>query len=343
MNRILHVLKEKKTDKFVMATVIKVEGSAYRREGAKMLIDETGKTYGMISGGCLEEDLTHHAFEVLQTKLPKIITYDMKSENDIGWGQGAGCNGIIYVYIEETGWDLLKDKNGNSVWEKIEQKLKTGQRVVSLLHIEQKERMYISEDGEILYPENAEKCLGTCAESFLTEGKKVAIKKIDGHGEIVLELYKPKEPLYIFGAGPDVEPVVELAAKLDFSIVLIDPRSQRCNPVNFPTADQYIIEHPHIYLQQNEIPKGSFALIMTHNFQWDQDVLRHFIRNTIHYLGILGPRRRTARLLDPEPIPDWVHSPVGMDIHAEGSEEIAISICAELVQRRNEVKRKLNS
>ena len=91
-----------------MVTVIGVEGSAYRHEGAKILIDEKGKIYGMISGGCLEEDLIHHAKEVLQFRKPKMVTYDHTSENDLSWGPWSGCNGIIYVYIEETGWDIIK-------------------------------------------------------------------------------------------------------------------------------------------------------------------------------------------------------------------------------------------
>ncbi len=330
INRIIQILKERKTQKFAMATVIKVEGSAYRREGAKMLIDENGTTFGMISGGCLEEDLTHHAKEVLETKQSKIVTYDMKSENDLGWGQGAGCNGIIYVYIEETGWD--------SVWEKINQKLKSGQHVISFLQLKQKERVYISDDSEFLHcPENADKSLISYVNTFMSLGNKTVINKVEDNGKIVMELYQPKEKLYVFGAGIDVEPVVELAAKLDFSIIIIDPRSQRCKPENFPTADKHIVEHPHVFLQQNEILQNNFVLIMTHNFQWDQAVLKHFVKKSVHYLGILGPRKRTARLLDPEPIPDWVHSPVGMDIFAEGSEEIAVSICAELIKKRKSI------
>lgn len=323
-----------------MATVIMVDGSAYRREGAKMLIDEDGKTYGMISGGCLEEDLTHHAKEVLKTNQPKIVTYDMKSENDLGWGQGAGCNGIIYVYIEATGWNFLKDRNGNPVWDLIDKKLSSGHRVASLLLLGVKEnynnRIYFSEDGDILYElENVKMSLLTELETFISHDKRTESIKTEAHGKVLLELYKPKALLFIFGAGPDIEPLVELAAKLDFSVSLIDPRSSRCNKKNFPTADQHIVEHSHMYLQNNEIPLNSFVLIMTHNFQWDQDVLKHLVTKSIRYLGILGPRRRTERLLYPEPIPLELHSPVGLDICAEGSEEIAVSICAELVKWRN--------
>ena len=322
-----------------MATVIGVEGSAYRHEGAKMLIDEKGKIYGMISGGCLEEDLIHHAKEVLQFRKPKMVIYDYTSENDLSWGPWSGCNGIIYVYIEETGWDILKDKMGKSLWESIDHKLLLGHRVASLKIIDEgndnKDLIYYAEDGEILYGlDDLENPLLSYLKNFINSEKKTEIVTIENQ-RFLAEQYKPKEPLYIFGAGPDIEPLVELVSKLDFSVRIIDPRSERFEKGNFSNADQRIIEFPHLFLQYNDLPINSFILIMTHNFQWDQHVLEYFIKKPPKYLGILGSKKRTERLFHPKPIPEWVHSPVGMEIGAEGPEEIAISICAELLKKRN--------
>ena len=120
-----------------MATVVKVEGSAYRHEGAKMLIDENGRWYGMISGGCLEEDIILQADEVLQSGKAKLLRYDNQKENDLSWGQWSGCIGVVYIYLEKTGWNLLKGRNGNSLWENIEQKLLMGQRVISIKYIDE--------------------------------------------------------------------------------------------------------------------------------------------------------------------------------------------------------------
>lgn len=132
--------------------------------------------------------------------------------------------------------------------------------------------------------------------------------------------------------------MVELVSKLDFSVRLIDPRNERFEKGNFSTADQLIIEFPHLFLQYNDLPVNSFVLIMTHNFQWDQNVLEYFIKKPPQYLGILGSKKRTERLFHFRPIPEWVHSPVGIEIDAEGPEEIAISICAELIKKRNAYK-----
>ena len=344
VTRVLQILKKEKSERFALATVIGIEGSAYRHEGAKMLIDEKGNHYGMISGGCLEEDLVYQARDVLQSRKAKIVTYDLKSENDMGWGQGIGCNGMIDVYIEEVGWDFLKKKNGQSLWAVIGQKLQSGQKVAIAKIIDEenipKGEIYYCEDGEILHCSNNQmKPLLHYLETFFFRKKKTEFITIENHGRILTELYKPKEILYIFGAGQDVEPLVELASKLDFSVCLIDPRSERFDNGNFSTADEIFIEFPHIFLQHCDFPLNSFVVIMTHNFQWDQSILKHFAKKPPHYLGILGPKRRTKRLLDPEPIPEWIHSPIGVEIFAEGPEEIAISIGAELIKRRNDFKR----
>lgn len=176
-SRVLQILKSRRTERFAMATVIGVKGSSYRNEGAKMLIDEKGKFYGMISGGCLEEDIIHHANEVLQFRKPKMVTYDHTSERDLSWGPWSGCNGIIYVYIEETGWDILKDKMGKSLWEIIDHTLLLGHRVVSLKKIDgendNKDRIYYFSDGDILFGlDDLENSLLTYLNTFIAHEKK---------------------------------------------------------------------------------------------------------------------------------------------------------------------------
>jgi xanthine dehydrogenase accessory factor len=339
LSRVIQVLKSRKTERFALATVIGVKGSSYRNEGAKMLIDEKSNLYGMISGGCLEEDIIHHAKVVLQLRKPKMITYDHTSDNDLSWGPWSGCNGIIYVYLEETSWDILKDKMGNSLWETIDHKLLLGHPVASLKLIDedcnQKDLIYYAGDGEILYGlDDFENSNLTFLEAFIENEKKTEIITFENQ-RFLAELFKPKEPLYIFGAGPDIRLLAELVSQLDFSVRLIDPRNERFENGHFSNVDQQIIEFPHLFLQNNAIPANSFVLIMTHHFQWDQNVLPYFIKKPPQYLGILGSKKRTERLFHDTPIPEWVHSPVGMDIGAEGPEEIAISICAELIKFRN--------
>lgn len=96
--RLLKVMKTNQHSPIALATVIRVEGSAYRRAGAKMLFVEEAQ-YGTISAGCLENDLSYRAQEVMESKVPQTISYDLRAEDDLSWGQSAGCNGNITIYV----------------------------------------------------------------------------------------------------------------------------------------------------------------------------------------------------------------------------------------------------
>ncbi|WP_134698738.1 XdhC family protein [Ammoniphilus sp. YIM 78166] len=335
-------MKEKNRDRFAMATVIAVDGSAYRHPGAKMLICEDGSQYGTISAGCLEEDLAYRAQEVIINNQPQTLTYDLRSEDDLSWGQGAGCNGSIKVYVEPYEWEYKPPFHSKPIWPEVETVLESGNKVAVAKRISDDSRershLFYSEKGDILcdVQENIKQMLLPELMKFMNSGQKIDVMKAaDLGGEFLFELYEPRELLYIFGAGPDVEPLARLASELDFHVTIIDPRSDRCNERFFPTVDQLIPEHPESYLERNNISSKSFVLIMTHSFQRDSHILRKLIPISPRYLGVLGPRRRTERLIVPEPLPDSIKSPIGLGIGAEGPEEVSISILAELLAVRN--------
>lgn len=341
ISRVLQILKSRKQERFVLATVIRVQGSAYRHEGAKMLIDADGKTFGTISAGCLEQDLIQRAQEVIKAKRPKIIAYNLMSEDDLSWGQAPGCKGTVEVYVETVCWDQDVCNNGKSLWSVMDGKLDEGLRVTLGVRVtdgENNTKVLYCEDQEIYYEASdteGESSLRFALQRFLGQDKKVSFIKGNKDAEtLLLELYHPKEKLFIFGAGPDVQPLAEYASQLDFLVYLIDPRGSRCREELFPTVAQFFVEFPENYLQNNTLPPNSLILIMTHNFHWDRRILQMLWSRPPRYVGILGPRKRTERLLDSRPIPIWIHSPVGFNIHAEGPEEIAISILAELISFR---------
>ncbi|WP_102346421.1 XdhC family protein [Bacillus sp. Marseille-P3661] len=328
----LNIINSNPTNRYALATIIHIKGSAYRHEGAKMLFSENGERFGTISAGCLEEDLSHHALEVIQSQGSKVLTYDLSSEDDLTWGQSAGCNGAVTIYLE------CVQSNFNLYLVEMEEQLKNGD---SLLLIK-----VLDEHFNIVMGLNITtgKYYGNAVDDHLKkylhefngiQQGDVMLCKDRLYGEVIIEKIEPKENLYIFGAGPDVEPIVNVASKLDFVINIIDPRSDYCNKSNFPKANSLIIDHPDSYLKHNKVPENSYVLIMTHNFNWDRNILRHFINDPPYYLGILGPKKRTQRLLANENVPTWISSPVGLEINAEGAEEIGISIAAELIQMKN--------
>ncbi|SDI92979.1 MULTISPECIES: XdhC family protein [Paenibacillus] len=340
--RILKKMKEKKQQRFAMATIIAVDGSTYRHPGAKMLIGEDDSQYGTISAGCLEEDLAYHAREIINHRQPKTVIYDLRSEDDLSWGQGAGCNGSIKVYVEPNEWEYIPPDHHQPIWPEVESVLNNGSKVASAKRVSdddaQRVHLFYTDNGAVLGDAETglkEKIIPEL-KRFLISGRKIELIRLaDVEGEFLLELYEPREQLYIFGAGPDVEPIARLASHLDFFVTIIDPKTSRCNAEIFPTADQLIPEHPETYLQKNNIPQTSYVLIMTHSFQRDQSILRDLIASPPQYLGVLGPRLRTTRLMAPDALPDWVHSPIGLSIGAEGPEEISVSIMAELLKIKN--------
>jgi xanthine dehydrogenase accessory factor len=148
---------------------------------------------------------------------------------------------------------------------------------------------------------------------------------------IFQHLYRPKPRLIVFGAGPDVKPLVSYAANTGFSVILCDWRKEFCCKTQFPEADRYIVGFPHEILKKLRFLPTDFVIIISHHFQRDQEILLNLPVNKIGYIGVLGPRERTKRLLRKNEIPKWLHAPVGLSIGAKGPEEIAISVMAELI------------
>ncbi|MFC0471112.1 XdhC family protein [Halalkalibacter kiskunsagensis] len=322
-----------------LATVIEVEGSAYRHEGAKMLFMENYEQFGLISGGCLEEDLQIHAMNVIKEKKSKTLTYDLQSEDDLGWGQGAGCNGKIKVLVEPFYWQE-KDHAGASLWHQVLAKFDQGDSIISVRGVGgelEGARLFFTTNGrKISCSPEFEEVLRDDVEQFYQDHRVFEYQfNVELKTHFIFELHESNDRLYIFGAGPDVEPIVRRAAEFDYCTIVIDPRDSRCNAFNFPQASLLVTEHPETFLNENSIKNNSYVLIMTHSFIRDQFIASYFINNPPKYLGILGPKRRTESLLHPNKIPEWIRSPVGIDIDAEGAEEISISIISELIKARN--------
>ncbi|MCR6097658.1 XdhC family protein [Salipaludibacillus agaradhaerens] len=338
-HKFLHIMKQTPRQPFVLATITHIEGSAYRHEGAKMLFSPNGEQYGLISGGCLEDDLAYRAKEALISNQNQWITYNLQSEDDAGWGQGAGCNGTVYIYLEIIQWNTSNAR--------VLQYLEEGRNVISVkcLLDSRVKTSFFTEEGEQLSERDMTlpKKVQLACNDLISSEKGTAFLPLDN--DYLVERFEPKDNLYIFGGGRDVEPVVKKAAEFHFNVTLIDPREERCNPVNFPQASDYLCMHAEEFIATHSFKKNSYVLIMTHRFEWDQIFLQHVLdcKKSLKYAGILGPRRRTCRLLGSKEIPEWLHSPVGVDIHAEGAEEISVSIIAELIKVRNGTSKQSNA
>jgi xanthine/CO dehydrogenase XdhC/CoxF family maturation factor len=333
-----------------LATVVYVKGSAYRRPGARMLVTAAGRSAGMISGGCLEDDVREHARQVMATGEPRVVTYDTTSPSDIVFGLGLGCSGVVKVLIEplgaSDGCDLL------TFLAVCHDRRQTG-RIATIFSSENDiapvkpgARLLRWPDGNVTTnfddPALRSRLLGTMDD---TTGRRAAIRQLPcaegGRMGVLLETIAPPTSLLLFGAGDDAVPVAQLAKQIGWHITVIDGRPDYAKPGRFPSADavlclraEMLANHPQVNLTPQSV-----AMILTHSFTRDKELLRALLPRRLRYVGILGPRVRTQRLLDelamdgvtfPGDMLDRLHGPAGLDISAETPEEIALSIIAEI-------------
>ncbi|MFB7302314.1 XdhC family protein [Heyndrickxia sporothermodurans] len=309
--------------KSVLATIIHVEGSAYKKEGSCMLIADDGSQIGMLSAGCLEEDLRWKAEQVFLDGTARIFTYDMKDETDLAWGQGAGCNGILHILLEPINQLLMENLF------MLKTCLDEGDSVLQIKQFDNDFNLvstsFFSEKGKTF----GDKCPYSIeVNDFIQSG----LMTIENLSPAFIHLFKPKPRLVLFGAGEDAKPLVHIADYTGFNVILCDWRPSLCNKENFPRAQKIIQGFPQEIYEKINLTQQDFVVIMSHHFQRDKEFLSLIKNDKLSFLGILGPKKRTVRLLDGTEIPPWISSPVGMDIGSKGAEEIAISIVAEMIK-----------
>jgi xanthine/CO dehydrogenase XdhC/CoxF family maturation factor len=326
-----------------LATVVQVDGSAYRRPGARMLVTQEGNLTGAISGGCLEGDALRKAQAVIFQQKSMLVTYDTTDEDDQKFGVGLGCNGIIHVLIEPIDF-----QNSVNPVELIKKAL--SDRDTSLLLTLFSVPNSKSEQIGTVYLKKGNHDFGSLSKvhsDFRQELEKEITEfdapqnRIQAYSEyqqlsVFFEVIKPATRILLFGAGNDTIPLAKLGEILGFELILIDGRKNLATQTRFPSAKQIIQGPAEEVIQQIETDLNTVALLMTHNFEYEVIVLEKLLTFMIPYIGILGPKRKTEKLiqrLEAKGIQvhtDNLYAPIGIEIGAETSEEIALSILAEI-------------
>jgi len=333
MDNIHGILQAAPSENDVLATVIDVDGSAYRKEGTTMLIQKQGNLVGMLSGGCLEEDIRLRA-EGLKKGCSQSFFYNLKGENDLDWGLGAGCNGAIRVLLEKI------DAHDRLHLQKMHEHLLKGESVLTVKKLTPDYSV-----SESMFIVDEDTYWGKWGHTLLKK-MLLVIKNIDSASSgihYVAELscdcffhwFHPKPRLIIFGAGHDAIPLSLLASQTGFSVTITDWRPALCNKETFPHADVLLTGFPADIFPQLGFHPHDFVILMTHHFQRDKEILHHLLGKPLQYIGIIGSKKRTSRLLDGKELPPNICTPVGLAIGAEGPEEIAISIMAELIKLKH--------
>jgi xanthine dehydrogenase accessory factor len=326
-----------------LATVVAVSGSSYRRPGARMLMTIDGPVAGGVSGGCLETDVFQRACLVMEQGKADLVTYDTTEDGDIVFGVGLGCRGVIQILIEPL---LGPRPDFKFLAGLIEQRERGVCAMVfrsednSVARIG--ERLLLSEAGDIhngLNDSELARRVLADAQSALTSGKSRTKEYAvaDGSVEVWIETLLPPQSLVIFGAGHDAPPLVRLAKELGWHVSVVDPRPAYATAARFPQADAVHAVPLQEALSQVTIDARTAVVLLTHNYPQDLTLLEQLLPRPLAYLGVLGPKRRTERLLGDLPAAlrtdedlANLHSPVGLDIGADSPELIALSILAEI-------------
>lgn len=329
--------------KAALATVVKVRGSSYRSPGARMLITDDGHWTGSISGGCLEGDALRKARQVMTDKKPLTVTYDTSEESNQNLGIGLGCNGIIDVLIEPV--NPADEKNPVKLFEKLIF-LKEPVALATIFSSSSMngQKLFITSNNEVhsVFPDEGLNQTVSRDLEGLFISKRSEAKQYEISGEtidIFIELIQPSISLMIFGGGFDARPVSQIAKSLGWDVEVTDECVAHIAPIFFPSADKLTLCHRDFIDRDFMITPYTACVLMSHNYEYDRDVLRKILKSDAPYIGILGPRKRFDKMLlefkkEGTKLSDddfhRIHSPIGLDIGAETPDEIAISIMAEI-------------
>ena len=314
-----------------LATVVRVRGSAYRHAGAKLVVGEDGSSVGNVSGGCLEADVREVAQRVMSSGVAERRTYCGGSNEISAWDLGVGCDGEVEIVIEPVRFDreferaLIESESPFVVITRLDR---------AIGHDKQAPDEQSKTDGEL--PRVV--VSGEPAEEWLALDDSQLVER-DGSSSFV-DIMVPPPRLLVVSAADDARHLVQLADEVGFRVVVADRRPGLLAADRFPPTVRLLETDAARLGERLVLDADSFAVVMTHHFADDTDYLRALLRSPVRYLGVLGPRQRTERILGilrvEGPVDESrIFGPVGLDIGTDGAEQVALSILAEILAVRS--------
>lgn len=310
-----------------LATVVRISGSAYRRPGAKFLVEEDGRTRGGLSGGCLEADVCEVALGVLRSGSPRLLHYETGSNDNTVWGLGLGCEGAVDIFVQPANGQYTR-----GIGAQIRQLL-AGSAPFAICTEVQGPR---TGSSAVL---GKESLLGGEMEARLIEAASPLVERGEsrlvevGPHAVFTDVLIPPPPLVVFGAGDDARPLAALAAEASFDVTVVDHRPAYLTPERFPPPARLVLRRPADGIQGLGLGRRHFAVVQTHALAHDRDWLRDLLQQPLAYLGLLGPRARKEDVLKQLGVTEEARlfAPVGLDLGADGPEQVAVSIVAEML------------
>ncbi len=333
----------------VLATIVSVEGSAYRRPGAKMIIPESGEGIGHITAGCLEDEVQRIAAEVIEAGQPRLETYDLMEGDDDVWGLGVGCNGVIDILLEP-----LDDSYRPAV-----EAFDSGGRIGVLTVLPggpaaEGARAYYDPDADALtadedFPETAATQLQDAAAGLAGQGRAetFTVETDAGDVRVFVDGVAAPPELVILGSGHDVGSIAELGARNDFRVTVVGFRGATDLAQRFPDAAETHTTTP--ARLREDLPLSfddrTYAVVASHNFVDDRLAMAELLETDVPYVGLMGPHERFEEILAEfrqegteftrEQL-DRVYTPIGLNLGGGEPYQIATSILAEVLAVHND-------
>lgn len=342
----------------VLATLIQVEGSSYRRPGARMYIQPTGYA-GAISGGCLEGDVIRKAVWMTRNG-PTVVRYstafdeiapdDDDTPREIPYG--LGCGGVLDVLLEPaelpegvaTLQALEAAQQGRSF--RCATLLPFAGNVISRIsRVILRDDLPVSSRTDAFFfasedlDETEQEILQNLASSTENAGV-IAVTIHEKERQIYLETLRPPQRVVIFGAGDDVVPLVEMGRLLGWNVTVADGRSWLAQPARFPKAQQVLcLAQDGSNFDDLKLSSADAVAVLTHSFEQDRHLLQRLLPLELRYLGMLGARHRSRLLLSevakeigwtPEECASRVRAPIGLDLGGDSPEAVALAIAGEI-------------
>ncbi len=321
--------------KIALARVIQTWGSSPRPVGSCMLISSDLEMAGSVSGGCVEGAVLKEAKAVFESGFGKKLSYGVT--DDEAWAVGLTCGGKILVYIQP--WGATSE---SMLFDQLTMNLSKNEGCILITQLIDGDvkNTLLSKTGEIVAGNFSKNIVEKTREAYEQRAHKTVS---EGNDEYFIHVFPPRSKVIIIGAAHITADLIELSHDFDFETIVIDPRSAFAKNTSFQVApDQLHEKYPSEVLGDIIVDSYTYCVILSHDPKIDDDALKILLRTKVAYIGALGSKKnhekRTARLIDHgftlEEI-SKINAPIGIDIHAQGAKEIALSIMGAIIKAKN--------
>ena len=332
----------------VLVTLVGTEGSSYRKPGARLLVEADGRLTGLLSGGCLEQDLLRLALETLAAGRARRIVYDLTGEEEVLWGFGTGCAGRLTLLLEPLDEEL---RRSTIAWLTTLLEERREIRAATLFAAEPDAEGASTADtrlGRLPHPPFTESLLPLSLNRNVLQAlddlcagsaREMEWSRDGWRFRCLVESILPPPHLLVVGAGRDVPPLLRLAGELGWAATVVEPRPTDAAAARVAGLARYVGIAPAALAREVELSPRTAAVLATHRYLDDLAYLGELVGAPVAYLALLGPAARRERLLADlarqgrlasGAVADRVRGPAGLALGGRAPAEVALSIVAEI-------------